>query len=130
MPAPDPGHEQHGGELNAAISNAVVALMSEYTGRGPTKARTTIRNNIVVVVLHDTLTKGERALVSRGREGKVLELRSEFQTAMSEDAIDVVGRLTGRKVTAFMSANHIDPDLAAEVFVLDGRGDVDAVLQP
>jgi len=130
MPAPDPVQEPRGGELNAAISNAVVALLSEYTGRGPTKAQTTIRNNVVVVLMHDTLTKGERALVSRGRGAKVLDLRHEFQTAMQEDAIDVIARLTGRKVLAFMSANHIDPDLAAEMFVLDGRADVDAVLQP
>jgi uncharacterized protein YbcI len=130
MPAPDPGHEPHGGELNAAISTAVVALMSEYTGRGPTKAQTTIRHNIVVVLLHDTLTKGERALVTSGREDKVLELRHEFQRAMEDDAIEAIARLTGRKVTAFMSANHIEPDLAAEMFVLDGRGDADAVLQP
>jgi uncharacterized protein YbcI len=121
MPAPETEHSPQGGELNAAISNAVVALLSEYTGRGPTKAQTTIRNNMVVVLLHDTLTKGERALVGKGREEKVLELRSEFQSAMREEAVAVIGRLTGRNVTAFMSANHIDPDLAAEMFVLDGR---------
>jgi uncharacterized protein YbcI len=129
MPAPTPEHEPHGGELNAAISNAIVSLMSEYTGRGPTKAQTSIRNNVVVVLLHDTLTKGERALVTRGRSEKVLALRSEFQTAMSDDAVAAIGRLTGRSVVAFMSTNHIDPDLAAEVFVLDGRGDAPAVLQ-
>jgi uncharacterized protein YbcI len=129
MPTPTHEHEPHGGELNAAISNAVVALLSEYTGRGPTKAQTTIRNNVVVVVLHDTLTKGERALVSRGRSEKVLELRSEFQSAMREEAMKVIAQITGRKVTAFMSANHIDPDLAAEMFILDGHSDPPAVLQ-
>jgi uncharacterized protein YbcI len=111
------------GELNAAISNVVVSLMSEYTGRGPTKAQTSIRHNVVMVVLQDTLTRGERALVGRGRSEKVLDLRSEFQAAMRADASAAVARLTGRSVTAFMSANHIDPDLAAEIFVLDGRLD-------
>jgi uncharacterized protein YbcI len=130
MPAPDPRHAPQGGELNAAISNAVVALLSEYTGRGPTKAQTTIRNNMVVVLLHDTLTKGERALVRRGRSEKVLDLRSEFQAAMRTEAVEVIAQLTGRKVTAFMSANHIDPDLAAEMFILDGLGDESAVVQP
>ena len=129
MPAPTQDHAPHGGELNAAISNAIVALLSEYTGRGPTKAQTTIRNNVVVVVLHDTLTKGERALVGRGRSEKVLELRSEFQSAMREEAMKVIAQLTGRSVVAFMSANHIDPDLAAEMFVLDGHSDPPAVLQ-
>ena len=41
---------------------------------------------------------------------------------MREDAIAKIEELTGRKVAAFMSANHIDPDLAAEVFVLEPDG--------
>ena len=121
MPAPDREPGPQGGELNAAISDAVVTLLSEYTGRGPTKAHTSIRNDVVVVLLHDTLTKGERALVTRGRAEKVLELREEYQAAMRDDAIAAVTRLTGRSVQAFMSTNHIDPDLAAEMFVLDRR---------
>jgi uncharacterized protein YbcI len=106
------------GELNAAISNVMVSLMSEYTGRGPTKAHTTIRDNVVVVLLQDTLTAGERALVGRGRAEKVLDLRSEYQAAMRDDATAAIARLTRRSVTAFMSTNHIDPDLATEIFVL------------
>ena len=121
MPARDRDPGPQGGELNAAISDAVVTLLAEYTGRGPTKAHTSIRNDVVVVLLHDTLTKGERALVDRGRSEKVLDLREEYQAAMRDDAIAAVARLTGRSVTAFMSSNHIDPDLAAEMFVLDGR---------
>ena len=121
MPAPDREPGPQGGELNAAISDAVVTLLSEYTGRGPTKAHTSIRKDIVVVLLHDTLTKGERALVDRGRAEKVLDLREEYQAAIRDDAIAAVTRLTGRSVKAFMSTNHIDPDLAAEMFVLDGR---------
>jgi uncharacterized protein YbcI len=114
-----------GGRLAAAISNVVVRLLSEYTGRGPTKARTVIRDNLVVVLLQDTLTKGERALVGKGRELKVLELRAEFQAAMRNDAEAAIEELTGRKVTAFMSANHVDPDLAAEIFVLEGPPPID-----
>jgi len=115
-----------GGPLGAAISNAVVRLLAEYTGRGPTKARTTIRGNLVVVLLQDTLTKGERALVSKGRAEKVTELRGEFQAAMREEVVAVIEDLVGRSVVAFMSANHIDPDLAAEVFVLEGEPEFDA----
>jgi hypothetical protein len=42
---------------------------------------------------------------------------------MREDAIAKIEELTGRRVTAFMSANHIDPDLAAELFVLEPEGE-------
>jgi uncharacterized protein YbcI len=118
--APETQDERaHGGSLPSAISNAVRQLVADYTGRGPTRARTSIRDNLVVVLLEDTLTKGERQLVTKGREHRVIDLRHEFQDAMREDAIASVEQLTGRRVTAFMSANHIDPDLAAEVFVLE-----------
>jgi uncharacterized protein YbcI len=75
------------------------------------------------VLLEDTLTKGERRLVAKGRDIRVLDYRAEFQAAMREDAIANIEELTGRKVTAFMSANHIDPDLAAELFVLEPDGE-------
>ena len=118
--APDTQDERtHDGSVPSAISNAVRQLVADYTGRGPTRARTSIRDNIVVVLLEDTLTKGERRLVSKGRENRVIDLRHEFQDAMREDAIASVEQLTGRKVIAFLSANHIDPDLGAEIFVLD-----------
>ena len=108
------------GPLSLAISNAVVGLLREYTGRGPTKARTTIRENVVVVLLEQTLTKGEQSLVTKGREDKVLEIRHEFQNAMRQECSEKVAELTGREVSAFLSANHIDPDIGAEIFVLDG----------
>ena len=107
------------GALHLAISNSVVAHLRDYTGRGPTKARTSIRDNVVVVILEQTLTKGERSLVALGREVKVLEIRQEFQAAMRESCSAAVAALTGRTVLAMLSANHINPDIAAEIFVLD-----------
>jgi uncharacterized protein YbcI len=112
------------GQLAAAISTAVVHLFSEHTGRGPTKARTTVDGELVVVVLRDSMTQGERALVRGGKHDEVLSLRRAFQETMSEDLVAVVERLTDRTVHAFMSANHIHPDAAAEIFLLDGAVEV------
>jgi uncharacterized protein YbcI len=119
-------HSTPASSLPAAISVMVVRLLREYTGRGPTMARTTIRDNVVMVMLEQTLTKGERSLADKGRAEKVLEIRHEFQEAMREESSDAVARLTGRKVVAMLSANHIDPDLAAEIYVLDQPPDYDA----
>jgi uncharacterized protein YbcI len=102
----------------AAISRGAVQLLREYTGRGPTKARTTINHDSVMIVLGDTLTKGERKLAQTGRADRVLDVRHEFQMVMRDELIEVVERELDRKVIAFMSDNHIDPDLAVEVFVL------------
>ena len=37
------------GEISATISRAIVRVHRDYLGRGPTKARTSIRDNTVVV---------------------------------------------------------------------------------
>ena len=109
------------GTVSAGISNAVVRLMSEYTGRGPTKARTVIDRDVVTVVLADTLTKAERTLTDAGKPEIVLSMRQEFQRTMQKDLVAIVEGVTERKVIAFMSTNHIDPDMAAEVFVLEAQ---------
>ena len=114
-----PGEVLKGGALNAAISNAVVGLLSEYVGKGPTKARAIHSGKFVLCVLEDTMTKAERSLASDGKEDFVLSMRHAFQQTMREDFCAAVEGLTGRKVVAFMSSNHVDPDLAAELFVLD-----------
>jgi len=106
------------GSLTAAISNAVVRIISEYTGRGPTKARTSIRDDVVLVLMHDTLTKAERSLLAAGQRDFVLTTRHLFQTTMADDLVAAVEMLTEREVAAFMSTNHVDPDMAAEMFVL------------
>jgi len=104
---------------HAAISTGAVQLLREYTGRGPTRARTTINHDSVMIVLGDTLTKGERSLVEKGKTEHVLHTRHEFQMVMREELTRLVEQTLDRKVIAFMSDNHIDPDLAAEVFVLE-----------
>jgi uncharacterized protein YbcI len=77
-----------------AISNAIVGCLREYTGRGPTKARTTIRDNVVLVMLEHTLTKGEQSLVLSGRGEMVLELRHEYREARREESSAKVAELT------------------------------------
>ncbi len=113
-----PAGHAHGGPLAAAISNRVVRVMSEYTGRGPTRARTYLHDDLVSVVVRDTLTKGERSLVADGKAEIVLTMRSEYQETMRSDLIGAVTELTGREVIAFFSASHIDPDTALESFLL------------
>ena len=98
------------GPHGLAISNHVVRLLSEYTGRGPTKARTHFNDNLITVVLQDLLTKGERSLIRDGKVDLVLETRRAYQLTMRDDFTAGIEEITGRVVIAFLSANHIDPD--------------------
>jgi uncharacterized protein YbcI len=106
------------GDLNARISTAVVQVLREFTGRGPTRARTTYVGDLISVLLQDTLTPGERALVADDKHETVLAVRTEYQDTMRERLTSEIEELTGRHVLAFLSANHIDPDLGVETFVL------------
>jgi uncharacterized protein YbcI len=105
-----PSETLKGGALNAAISNA---------GRGPTKARTIHSGKFVLCVLEDTLTKAELSLAAGGHEEVVLQARHALQDTMQKDMTVAVEALTHRRVAAFMSNSYLEPDLAAEVFVLD-----------
>ena len=107
------------GQLAAAISTTVVRALARTTGRGPTKAKTTLGDNGVFVVLQDSLTVGEQTLTDAGQGAAVLDLRRRWQAVMEADVSREIEELTGRTVIGFMSDNHIDPDLAVEVFVLE-----------
>jgi uncharacterized protein YbcI len=117
MSAPD--QREVGGALLASISNAVVRIVHEYTGRGPTKARTSVRDDVVVCVLQESLLKAERSLIDDHKEGLVVEMRRSFQQTMRQDLSAAVEMLTERKVIAFMSDSQLEPDYSVEVFVLE-----------
>jgi uncharacterized protein YbcI len=105
--------------MASAISNAVVGLMHDYTGRGPTRVRTTIGPDMVVVTLRDSLTKAESMLARHGRAVEVRALRRVVQETMHDDLVTAVERLMGRSVEALLSDNLADPDIAIEVFLLE-----------
>jgi uncharacterized protein YbcI len=107
------------GRLNQAIANAIVRRRKVFLGRGPTKAQAFYRDNVVVVVMEDSLTEVERRVADGGGRDAVLGMRLRYQLTMRTELVDVVEGLTGCHVEAFIGGNHISPDLAAEVFVLD-----------
>ena len=108
---------------SAAIANLLVALFSEYTGRGPTRARTYITDDVVTVVLKETLTKAERSLVTSGRDEEIMRMRLALQQTMRDDMVRGVEQILDREVHAFLSANHLDPDIAVETFLLSPPSD-------
>jgi uncharacterized protein YbcI len=114
--------EERGGAVAVKISNLVVQLFRTHTGRGPTKSRTSIEANLITVVLRDTLTSGERNLVADGQAELVAGLRRAYQRLMQDELIAGVEELTQRKVAALLSDNHVEPDVAVEVFVLEPAG--------
>jgi uncharacterized protein YbcI len=108
-----------GGELNAALTSALVGIHSEYLGHGPKTASTFHHGNIVVTLMHGVLTNAEKALARTDRAHLVSNIRQLLHETMEADSRAAVERLTGRTVVACITGNNIDPDIATEVFVLD-----------
>ena len=105
--------------VHTEIADAIIRLTGEYTGRKPARARTAIANDIVTVLLEDTMTKGELEMLNAGKGALVLEKRRAYQQMMRDDMTAAVQTLSERNVIAFMSDHHLPRDMAAEVFVLE-----------
>ena len=97
----------------------MVTTFADYLGRGPTRARTVFGPDLVTVVLQDTLTKAERRLVEEGERDTVIQTRRTFQRTMRDSLVEAVERIMERKVIAFLSDQHVDPDFAVETFILE-----------
>ena len=108
------------GEIRATITREIVRLQSEYYGRGPTRARTYINDDLVVVVLEESLTRAEKTLVEHGDEEPIRQIRRSFQQRMAESFTSVVEQATGRRVRTFLSESNVDDDVSVEVFLLAG----------
>jgi uncharacterized protein YbcI len=106
------------GEMRALISNEIVRLQAEYYGKGPTRAKTYIVEDLVVVVLEESFTRAEKTLVERGEREAVEHIRRRFQQQMADSFTSVVEQATGRKVKTFLSETNVQQDVSVETFLL------------
>jgi uncharacterized protein YbcI len=107
------------GEMLAAISTRIVGLLREHYGRGPSRAKTYAMDDCVVCVLRNGFTAHERTIVDSGESGRVIEMRQDFQRLMERQYRETIESITGRKVVAFLSQAHLEPDITMEIFFLD-----------
>lgn len=101
-----------------AISDGLVALLKEFYGRGPTRAKSYYEDDLVVCVLRGGFTRVEQTLLEGGRGSAVIQQRMEFQDLMRDRFIAVIENATGQRVIGYMSGNQQDPDMMCEVFIL------------
>ena len=108
----------YGEDLLEAITESMVALHERYY-RAPATAKTQmLGDDLVACVLGGVYTEVEKTMIELQRGTVVQETRSAFQEAMQQKFIDEVERLSGREVLAFISNQHVGPDIEVEIFVL------------
>jgi len=114
-------HEDGDGTLRQDISTVMVGLYKEHYGEGPTRCRTYLHPDLVIVVLGGGYSAAEQTLWEAGKWYEVRQARLLWQDSMQAKFVDAIEEQTGREVAAFMSANRQDPDLAVEMFVLEAE---------
>lgn len=124
MPVPD--ERLSGGALNAALANEIGKLVADFTGRGATRSRAFIQQDMVVCLLENGATRGERNLVAAGNAELVRRQRDALQLAMGPLLVSAVERLTNRTVNTFLSGTDANGESSIEAFVLDPESQVAA----
>jgi uncharacterized protein YbcI len=119
----DPGALSEGGwsegRLNSAIANEISKRVADFVGRGATRSRAFVSQDVIVCLLEDGATKGEQNLVAAGRADLVRLGRDVLQRAMEEQLIAAVEQITGRTVRLFLSGSSTPGESSVEVFVLE-----------
>jgi uncharacterized protein YbcI len=109
-----------GGHLLAAISTSIVGILRDHYGRGPMKAKTYALDDIIVVVMRGSgFTPLEQTIMDSGEPERVIAMREDFQRVMAERYKQTIEELTDRKVLAFLSQAHVEPDITMEIFFVD-----------
>jgi uncharacterized protein YbcI len=122
MPAPSTALT--GDALLLAVTDAMIALHKRYHHRAPVTAKTTLLGgDLLACVLGGVYTDVEKTMIELQRTTIVQETRSAFQNAMQQKFIDIVERLSGRSVLAFISNHHVGPDMEIELFLLQPAPD-------
>jgi uncharacterized protein YbcI len=103
----------------AEVTNAIVRLHRQHYGKGPTRSKSYLLDDVLICVMQDVLTAGERTLAEAGEQDHVRQTRLVFADAMRERFAEEVERIVGRRVLGFTSQILVTRDVVIEVFVLD-----------
>lgn len=108
-------------EQAAEIARFVVRTTVEAVGRGPTRARAYLHDEVLTAVLTETLTRSEQRLLALGQGDAVHRLRRAVQATIRDPLAAGVEKVTGRKVRSVHIDHQISPDVMTLVFVFGER---------
>ncbi len=110
------------GEIEAAISHAIVQFEIDYMGRGPKETRTHIVEDLVIVRLKGVLTPAEEQL-TQSDDGKELvkKMRSTLIDKARPLLYQVIGDITGTKILDLHTDISTESGERVFVFVLENN---------
>jgi uncharacterized protein YbcI len=105
-----------------AIGRQVLALVREHSANGATEANVVVAADLVVVTLTGCLTPAAQEVAGAGRDDLALRTRDLLRDGIRAEATAIVSEVTQTPVTAYLTAQHHEPDLALLVFYLAPGG--------
>lgn len=121
--SPPEGGSERGGALLSKISNEIVRAFKRYYGKGPTKAKSYMVDDLLFIVLRGGVTVAEETLLEAGKADAVRSFRQTFENEMEARLTGLIEDLTGRRVINYQSQILFDPDMSVEIFVFDAPAD-------
>ena len=118
--------EELANNLRVRISRGIVKLLTDHYGRGPSRAKTYVMEDAILVLLEGGFTKVEATLLAQGQGQAVKDQRALFQEGMRPQFIELIEQETERKVLSAMSTGDQAADVAVQVFVLEARAVTEA----
>lgn len=110
---------QSGASLLSAISREMVKAMKTYYGRGPTKAKSYLMDDLLFIVMREGITQAEQTMLDAGKDDEVQAFRRQFEKIMAERLVGTIEQLTDREVVAHQSQVLFDPPMVVQIFVFD-----------
>jgi uncharacterized protein YbcI len=107
------------GPMLAEVTNAIVRLHRQHYGKGPTRSKSYLLDDVLICVMQDVLTPVERTLAAAGDDDRVRETRLAFADAMRDHFSAQIERIVGRRVLGFTSQVLVTQAVAIEMFVLE-----------
>jgi uncharacterized protein YbcI len=109
-------------QVETRIAEEMARLQADYYGFAPREARAYVTpGELVVVVMRETFTPAEKALIRHGDAEAIQYSRRRFQQLSRDDFIAVVEQATGEQVESFLSETSLESELAVETFLLVGE---------
>ena len=107
------------GPILAEVTNAIVRLHRQHYGKGPTRSKSYLLDDVLICVMQDVLTVVERTLAEAGEQEQVRDTRLVFADAMRDRFTVEVERIVGRRVLGFTSQVLVTRDVAIEMSLLE-----------
>ncbi len=112
--------QDEGQNLLLQISNGMVRAQKEFFGKGPTKAKSYLLDDFLLIVMRGSQTQAEQTMLEFGQEHLVREFRQQFENEVADTLTRMVERVTGRRVLTYQSQILFEPEVVIEIFFFDG----------